>query len=125
MMLQSVTGQAIEMHNTGKQRILAVTSDARLAGAPNVPTVAEAGMPALAATQFIGLFAPRDTPKAIVEQIAQGARRAMSDTELQRMFTTAGFEPELDPSPEKTRLMLAAEIAKWTPVIRSIGLKLD
>ena len=125
MMLQSVTGQAIEMHNTGKQRILAVTGDARLEGAPNVPTVAEAGMPALAATQFIGLFAPRGTPKAIVEQIAQGARRAMSDKELQRMFITAGFEPELDPSPESTRRMLDAELAKWTPVIRSIGLKLD
>ena len=125
MMLQSVTGQAIEMHNTGKQRILAVTSDARLAGAPNIPTVAEAGMPGLAATQFIGLFAPRETPKAIVDQIAQGARRVMSDKGLQRSFITAGFEPELDPSPEKTRLMLAAEIAKWTPVIRSIGLKLD
>jgi tripartite-type tricarboxylate transporter receptor subunit TctC len=125
MLLQSVTGQAIEMHNTGKQRMLAVTSDARLESAPNVPTVAEAGMPGLAATQFIGLFAPRGTPKAIIEQIAQAARQAMSDQELQRMFITAGFEPELDPSPESTRRMLDAELAKWTPVIKSIGLKLD
>ena len=82
-------------------------------------------MPGLAATQFIGLFAPRGTPKAIIEQIAQAARQAMSDQELQRMFITAGFEPEFDPSPENTRRMLDAELAKWTPVIRSIGLKLD
>ncbi len=125
MMVQSVTGQAIEMHNTGKQRILAVTSDTRLESAPNIPTVAEAGMPELAATQFLGLFAPRGTPKAIIEQIAQSARQTMADKELQRMFVTAGFEPELDPSPENTRRTLDAEFVKWTPVIRSIGLKLD
>jgi tripartite-type tricarboxylate transporter receptor subunit TctC len=125
MLLQSVTGQAIEMHNTGKQRILAVTSDTRLESAPNIPTVAEAGMPGLAATQFLGLFAPRGTPKVIIEQIAQASRQAMAGRELQRMFVTAGFEPELDPSPENTRRTLEAELAKWTPVIRSIGLKLD
>ena len=125
MLLQSVTSQAIEMHNTGKQRILAVTSDTRLESAPNIPTVAEAGMPGLAATQFIGLFAPRGTPKAIIEQIAQASRQTMADRELQRMFVTAGFEPELDPSPENTRRILDAELVKWTPVIRSIGLKLD
>jgi tripartite-type tricarboxylate transporter receptor subunit TctC len=125
MMVQSVTSQAIEMHNTGKQRILAVTSDTRLESAPNIPTVAEAGMPGLAATQFLGLFAPRGTPKAIIEHIARSARQAMADKELQRMFVTAGFEPELDPSPEKTRRTLEAEFVKWTPVIRSIGLKLD
>jgi len=125
MMVQSVTSQAIEMHNTAKQRILAVTSDTRLESAPNIPTVAEAGMPGLAATQFLGLFAPRGTPKAIIEHIARSARQAMADKELQRMFVTAGFEPELDPSPEKTRRTLEAEFVKWTPVIRSIGLKLD
>jgi tripartite-type tricarboxylate transporter receptor subunit TctC len=113
------------MHNTGKQRILAVTSDTRLESAPNIPTVAEAGMPGLAATQFLGLFAPRGTPKAIIEQIAQAARQTMADKELQRMFVAAGFEPELDASPENTRRILDAELVKWTPVIRSIGLKLD
>jgi tripartite-type tricarboxylate transporter receptor subunit TctC len=125
MMLQSVTAQAIEMHNTGKQRILAVTNDKRLESAPDIPTVAEAGMPDLAATQFIGLFAPRGTPKAIIEQIALASRQTMADRELQRMFVTAGFEPELDPSPESTRRVLDAELKKWVPVIRSIGLKLD
>jgi tripartite-type tricarboxylate transporter receptor subunit TctC len=122
---QSVTGQAVEMHRTGQQRILAVTSETRLAGAPDVPTVAEAGMPELTATQFIGLFAPTGTPKDIIEQIAQAARAVMGDKDLQRIFDSSGFEPELNPSPEKTRRVLANEIAQWTPVIRAIGLKLD
>jgi tripartite-type tricarboxylate transporter receptor subunit TctC len=125
MNFQSITGQAIEMHNTGKQRILAITSDTRLAAAPNVPTVAEAGMPMLAATQFIGLFAPKGTPNDILARLVQATRNAMADSELQRMFTTSGFEPELDSSPEKTRRTLIDETARWTPVIRSIGLKLD
>ena len=122
---QSVTGQAVEMHRTGQQRILAVTSETRLAGAPDVPTVAEAGMPELTATQFIGLFAPTGTSKDIIEQIAQAARAVMGDKDLQRIFDSSGFEPELNPSPEKTRRVLANEIAQWTPVIRAIGLKLD
>jgi tripartite-type tricarboxylate transporter receptor subunit TctC len=125
MMLQSVTGQAIELHNTGKLRMLAVTSPKRLAAVPDVPTVAEAGMPALAAQQFIGLFAPKGTPKAIVEQIAEATRKAMADPDLQRLFAASAFEPELDAGPEPTRRLLEQEIEKWAPVIKSIGLKLD
>jgi tripartite-type tricarboxylate transporter receptor subunit TctC len=125
MLVQSVTGQAIELHNTGKLRILAVTSATRLAAAPAIPTVGEAGLPGLASQNFIGLFAPKGTPKAIVEQIAQATRAAMADRELQRMFATSGFEPDLDSSPEKARLLVERETTKWAPVIKAIGLKLD
>jgi tripartite-type tricarboxylate transporter receptor subunit TctC len=125
MLVQSVTGQVLEMHQSGKLRMLAVTSAARLPAAPDIPTVGEAGMPALAAQQFIGLFAPRGTPKAIVEQISDATRKAMADRDLQRMFVTSAFEPDLDSSPDKARRLLDTEIAKWTPVIKAIGLKLD
>ncbi|MCC6775192.1 MAG: tripartite tricarboxylate transporter substrate binding protein [Hyphomicrobiales bacterium] len=125
MLLQSVTGQAIDLHRTGKLRMLAVASAARTAAAPDVPTVVEAGMPDLVAAQFIGLFAPRGTPKAIVEQIADATRKAMADPGLQRMFASSGFEPDPGSSPEKARLLVDQEIAKWRPVIKSIGLKLD
>lgn len=125
MLLQSVTGQAIDLHRTGKLRMLAVASAARTAAAPDVPTVVEAGMPDLVAAQFIGLFAPRGTPKAIVEQIADATRKAMADPGLQRMFASSGFEPDPGSSPEKARLLVEQEIAKWRPVIKSIGLKLD
>jgi tripartite-type tricarboxylate transporter receptor subunit TctC len=125
MLLQSVTGQAIEMHNTGKLRMLAVSSTTRLAAAPDIPTVGEAGMPGLNSQQFIGLFAPKGTPKAIVEQISQATRTAMADRALQQMFTSSGFDPDLDSTPEKTRRLVEAEIATWTPIIKAIGLKLD
>jgi len=125
MLLHSVTGQAIEMHKTGRLRMLAVTSATRLSAAPDIPTVGEAGMPGLASQQFIGLFAPKGTPKAIIEQIAQATRTAIADRELQQMFVTSGFEPDLDSNPDKARRLVEGEIAKWTPVIKSIGLKLD
>src|SRR5262245_38969413 len=83
MLLQSVTAQAIEMHNAGKLRILAVTSTARMAAAPAIPTVGEAGFPGLASQGFIGLFAPKGTPGGIVDQIAQATRAAMADKALQ------------------------------------------
>jgi tripartite-type tricarboxylate transporter receptor subunit TctC len=125
LLFQSATGQAIEMHNTGKLRILAVTSDTRLAGVPDVPTVAQAGMPELSALQFFGLFAPNGTPKSIIEQIAHATRNAMADNDLQRLFIASGFEPDLNSNPEKTRRLVQEEIGKWTPVIKAIGLKVD
>ena len=125
MLVQSVTGQAIEMHNAGKIRILAVTSPKRLSSAPEVPTVEEAGLPGLVSANFIGLFAPKETPKPIIDQIAQATRAALADKELQRMYTAAGFDPDLESTPEKTRHLLDKEIARWTPVIKALGFKLD
>ena len=82
MMAQSLTGQAIEMHNAGKLRMLALTSTTRIAAAPSIPTVGEAGFPGLTSQNFIGLFAPRGTPKEIIEQIARATRAATADKEL-------------------------------------------
>jgi tripartite-type tricarboxylate transporter receptor subunit TctC len=125
MLVQSASAQAFEMHNTGKLRVLAVTSAARLAVAPNIPTVADAGFPELTSQNFIGLYAPKGTPIAIVEQIAEATRKAVTDKDLQRMFNASGFTPDFDSTPKKAERLLQEEIAYWTPVIRAIGLKLD
>ena len=125
MLLQSVTAQVVELHHADKLRMLAVTGTKRLAAAPEVPTVVEAGRPELVAQQFIGLFAPRGTPAAIIAQIADVTRMVMADDELKRNFAASGFEPELASSPDEARDLLRAEIARWTPIIRAIGLRLD
>jgi tripartite-type tricarboxylate transporter receptor subunit TctC len=125
MVVQSASVQAFELHNAGKLRILASTGAKRLANAPDLPTVAEAGFPGLTSQNFIGLYAPRGTPKAIVEQIAEATRKAVADKDLQRMFNTSGFTPDFESTPDKAQKLLDEEIAYWTPVIRSIGLKLD
>jgi tripartite-type tricarboxylate transporter receptor subunit TctC len=125
MLVQSVTGQAIEMHNTGRMRILAVTSRKRLAAAATIPTTAEAGFPDLVFDNFIGLFAPKGTPMPIIEQIAQATRAAIADQDLQRTYTNAGFNPDGESSPEETGQFLRREIDRWIPLIKAMGLKLD
>jgi tripartite-type tricarboxylate transporter receptor subunit TctC len=125
MNVQSVTGQALELHRAGKLRILAVTSERPLTAEPSIPTVAQAGFPKLAAQQFLGLFAPRGTPGVVVERVAQATRDTMADHEVQKLFIAAGFEPDAESNPQQTRELLASDIAKWTPIIKAIGLKLD
>ena len=125
MAMPSVTRQAIELHRSGKVRMLAVTSQGRLVGAPEIATAVEAGVPGMVSDSFIGLFAPRGTPVAIIEQIAEATRTAMADHKLQQHFIESGFELFLDSNPEKTRRTLEEALARWTPVIKSIGLKLN
>jgi tripartite-type tricarboxylate transporter receptor subunit TctC len=125
LIAQSVTGQVIELHRTGKLRMLAVTSPARLIAAPDIPTAVEAGLPGMVAQNFIGLFAPAHTPPMIVEQIAAATRAAMADREFQQAFIASGFEPYVDSSPDKARRFVDEEIARWTPIIKAIGLKLE
>src|SRR5581483_6426311 len=125
MIAQSVTGNMIELNETGKVRMLCVTSPQRLAAVPQIPTAVEAGLPNMIAQNFIGLFAPAKTPKVIIDQIAQATHAAMADKQFQQAFISSGFDPFLDSTPEKTRQYVNDEIARWTPVIRNIGLKLE
>jgi tripartite-type tricarboxylate transporter receptor subunit TctC len=120
-----VTGQVLEFHRSGKMRVLAVTSPARLVGAPELPTAAEAGLPGLTVTASLGLLAPAGTPTPIIEQIAQATRTALAERAYQEMLIEGGYEPILDSSPEKFRRALAADVALWTPVVKALGLKID
>lgn len=123
--MPNLTGQVLKLHEAGKLRLLAVTTPRRLAAAPDIPTAVEAGLPGMIAQNFTALFAPAHTPAAIVEQIARATRASMSDPEFRRQLVASGFEPETDSSPEKARAFVREEIARWTPVVKSIALKLD
>src|SRR3954447_10475712 len=125
MAVPGVTGQVLEFHRSGKLRLLAVTSPKRLAAAPEIPTAAEAGLPGLTVTASLGLLAPSGTPIEIVEQIAKATRTALEQPAYQQLLIEGGFEPTLDSNPEKFRQSLAADVALWAPVVRSLALKLD
>jgi tripartite-type tricarboxylate transporter receptor subunit TctC len=120
-----VTGQVIEFHRSGKMRVLAVTSSARLDAAPELPTAAELGFAGMTVMGSIGLLAPAGTPVGIVEQIAQATRRIVAEPAFKRMLIEAGIEPALNSSPDKFRQSLAADVALWAPVVKSLGLKVD
>jgi len=125
LMVAVVTGQLLELHRASKLNVLAVTTPERLKVAPDIPTAIEAGIPEMTAQGFNAVLAPKGTPKTIIERIAQVTRTAMADKDLQQVLIANGFEPDLDSSPEKMRRFLEDEIARWTPVIRAIGLKVD
>jgi len=120
-----VTGQLLELHRTGKIRILAVTSPKRLVAAPELPTVTELGFPSMTVMGSIGLLAPAGTPKEIIERIAQATRTAVAEPAYQQLLIDAGIEPTLDSSPEKFRQSLAADVALWGPVVKTLKLKID
>jgi tripartite-type tricarboxylate transporter receptor subunit TctC len=123
MIMANVTGQALELHRTGKVRILAVTTPTRLVGAPDIPTAVESGLPELLSHNFSGLFAPAGTPKAIIAQISEATGQAMAEEEFRQKLIASGFKPYPDSSPEAARRLLEEEIARWAPVIKAVGLK--
>jgi tripartite-type tricarboxylate transporter receptor subunit TctC len=125
MVTPAVTGPLLEFNRTGKLRILAVTSPARLIAAPEIPTAVEAGLPGMISQQSIGLFAPAGTPKVIIGQISHATRAALAEASYRQTLIEAGFEPDIDSTPEKFRHFLEDDIARWSPVVKAIGLKLD
>jgi tripartite-type tricarboxylate transporter receptor subunit TctC len=120
-----VTGQTLEMHRTGKIRMLSLTNSTRLAGAPDIPTVAEQGFPGLTNAGTIGITAPAKTPRTIIEQIAQATRTALSDKAYQQKLIESGFEVSSDTTPEKFRQSLERDIAFWNPIVDKLGTKVD
>jgi tripartite-type tricarboxylate transporter receptor subunit TctC len=125
MATPNVSINVLELHRSGKVRMLAVTTPKRLAAAPEIPTAVESGMPDMIAQNFLGLFAPAGTSRAIVEQVSGVSRAALADPEFQRALVTAGTDPVLDSGPEKTRRFVEEEIARWTPIIKAVGLKVE
>jgi len=125
MATPAVTSALLELHRTGKLRILAVTSPARLIAAPEIPTAVEAGLPGMISQQSIGLLAPAGTATSIVEQISRATHTALAEPTYRQMLIESGFEPDSDSTPEKFRRLLEEDIARWAPMVKAMGLKLD
>ena len=120
-----MSSQLLQLNQAGRVRILAVTSEARLSGAADLPTVSESGMPDLRYEGWFGLFVPRATDDAIVERIARATRTAMADPALQATYRSQGMEPDADSSPDKFGRLVEDESARFAPIIRTMGLKRD
>jgi tripartite-type tricarboxylate transporter receptor subunit TctC len=125
MIIANVTGQVLELHKSGKLRMIAVTGPQRLVADQDIPTAVESGLPKMISVNFTGLFAPARTPKPIIEQIAGATASALASEEVRKNLIEQGLEPYPDSTPEKTRRFVEDDIARWTPVVRAIGLKLN
>jgi len=108
----------------GRLRLLAVTTAKRTPALPDVPTVAEAGVPGYEFTGWMGLLAPRAVPRPIVAQLHGQMVRIVSLPDVKQRFQLDAAEP-VGNSPEQFQAFLASEIARWTKVAKAAGIRAD
>ncbi|WP_288380436.1 tripartite tricarboxylate transporter substrate binding protein BugD [uncultured Massilia sp.] len=107
----------------GKVKVYGVTTKTRLASMPNVPTMNEAGLPGFEVAVWHGMYAPKGTPKPIVDQLSNALRTALKDPTVKQRFADLGTEPVADnrARPEALRAHVKAEIDRWGPIITRAG----
>ena len=113
---------AMPFIKSGKLRAIAVTTAKRSTALPDVPTVAESGLPGFNISTWYGLWAPAGTPKPIVQQLATQAAAALKQPDVHKQYIDMGAEP-VGSTPEAFAKYIAQESAKWTEVVRKAQVK--
>jgi tripartite-type tricarboxylate transporter receptor subunit TctC len=106
----------------GRLRVIGVSSAKRIASMPEVPTIAESGLPGFDVTQWWGVLAPAGTPRAIVARLNEALGKALRSDDLRARLAADGAEPA-GSTPEEFHAFIKSEIARWAPVIRASGAK--
>ena len=107
--------------HAGRLRALAVTSAKRASTLPDLPTVAEAGVPGYAAVGWFGLLAPAATPRDIVARISADANRVLNDPDVKQKLLTLGAEPSGN-TPEQFAIFIRDDQAKWSKLMKERGI---
>jgi tripartite-type tricarboxylate transporter receptor subunit TctC len=113
---------AIAGVKTGKVRMLAVTSNHRVKALPDVPTIAESGVPGFNVETWYGVFTTGKTPAAVAEAIAKEVGKVVAQPEVQAALLKQGVEPVTN-TPAEFSKFFTAEVERWTKVVRAIGLQ--
>src|SRR5579863_8165406 len=109
---------------SGAVRALAVSGDRRSPAFPDLPTIAEAGVPGYSAPGWIGVIAPAGVPRAIVDRLNAAANRAIASPAFARWNAGVGDEPA-GGTPEEFAALIASDSAKWGEVIKRAGIKFE
>ena len=109
---------------SGKLRALAITSAQRNAALPDLPTVAEAGVPGFESALWIGLFAPAGTSREIITRLNTEANKVLARNDVRDAFAQQGTEV-VGGTPEQFAAQIRADIARWGKVIREAGVKME
>jgi len=112
----------IQHARAGKLRALAVTGPKRTPAAPDIPTVAESGVPGYEVTTFYGVSAPAKTPRPIIDRLHSELVRALNSADLRDRLKGLGADP-VGNTPEQYTAFMQNEIAKWAKVIKAAGIK--
>ena len=110
-----------------KIKVYGVTTKKRVASLPNVPTMDEAGLKGFEVSVWHGLYAPKGTPKAVIDKLVNSLHVALKDENVKQRFAELGTEPvaENRATPATLGSHLKAEIEKWTPIIKKAGVYAD
>ncbi|MDO9502026.1 tripartite tricarboxylate transporter substrate binding protein [Falsiroseomonas sp.] len=108
----------------GKLRALAIPHLERSRLMPDIPTVAESGLPGFDVPSWYAVMAPRGTPEAAIARLNAAMRVALSDADVTAVLNRNGLEPRWS-TPDQMNEALAAERTKWTPIIRDSGIRID
>ena len=115
---------SVQMIKAGRVNAIAVTSKTRAKAVPEVPTVAESGLPAYEAVLWQGYFVPAGTPREIINKLSTDINRVLAMPDTIERLAGAGTDP-FPGSPDQFAAFLKVEIDKWGKVVKSIGLKMD
>jgi tripartite-type tricarboxylate transporter receptor subunit TctC len=115
----------LQHHKAGKLRILAFAHQKRATIAPEIPTMIEAGVPGFEAYTFNLFLGPAGTPKNVVDTIDQATRKVMADPSTIKFLEDIAAVPTTDTTPQRTAKFIEDELAKWAPVIKAAGIKIE
>ena len=107
----------------GRVRAYGVTSATRAAAAPEIPPIAEAGLPGYEAVQWFGLLAPAGTPREIIVRLHGAVVQSLEDPAVKKRFIGEGADPRPSASPEAFGTFIRAELRKWEKVVKAAGIK--
>jgi len=125
MIVPAMTNIVLEHHRAGKLRILAVTQQNRPVAGPEVPTAVEQGFTDLVTPNYIGLFAPAGTSRAIINTLSAANLKLLADKSYQEFLISGTFELEPPTSPAEYRRYVEAEMERWRPIVTAMGIKID
>ena len=123
-LMMAVVPTVLPHVKSGKVRALAVSSAQRSALAPDVPTMAESGVPGVSYVVWFGMFAPAKTPKAIVARLNTQVTRILADPEIAKRLESQGMEPRASTPAALTQLM-REDTARWKQVIETAKIRID
>jgi tripartite-type tricarboxylate transporter receptor subunit TctC len=121
------TAVPVTQMRAGSIKAYAVTRNRRLALAPNIPTFAEMGLPALSYSTWLGLFAPKGTPRQIIDKLNAATVEALADPVPRSRLADLGYEvyPRSRQTPESLGALQKADAVKWWPIIKALGIKAE
>ena len=118
------SGVVLDLIRAGQMRGLAISGSKRTVVAPDIPTVAEAGVPGFDVSSWFGLFVPARTPQDVVQKMSRDTAAALADPAARQRLAHLGYEV-IGSTPEGLASHLRAEIDKWSPIIKGAGIRIE